>query len=388
MNKSEQLIACLEGEIAKRDARIMGLESQYQRDVYGLNNEGDPIGGDPAGGYANDNARLRAELAAIKAQEPLTVEFMQFMTAVVTGAGLLSRGKQSKGLASELSATAYKYMLGAQVSGYQQKPIGYRCWFNKEPKNIMVEWGKSLPSDMNPSATYQALYAAPVSEAKAKGVVQWPDADEIMQMAFEEGQPADDASGYCFELEEFDLFIERLMSEVARLNSPPVSAGEPVPATIGLTEYTYREALKTLREVLDPDDWMGEISMHAFIDAALSAPSHSEQVRCSYAQAAGEALIVANLGVDDSADSFEQANKKLMSLIDWNIQVATDPAVNGGFKLVPIEPQGRQQFNAAFNLCSEFGDVFVRANKSFAIAVYREMVKAAPSAGSQKEQGE
>lgn len=69
MNKSEQLIACLEGEIAKRDARIMGLESQYQRDVWGLNNEGDPIGGEPAGGYANDNARLRAELAAIKSQD-------------------------------------------------------------------------------------------------------------------------------------------------------------------------------------------------------------------------------------------------------------------------------------------------------------------------------
>ena len=68
MNKSEQLIACLEGEIAKRDARIVGLESQYQRDVCGLNNEGDPIGGDPAGWYANDNARLRSELAAIKAQ--------------------------------------------------------------------------------------------------------------------------------------------------------------------------------------------------------------------------------------------------------------------------------------------------------------------------------
>ena len=100
-------IACLEGEIAKRDetiarlepqlnraiqanydlreelaacrvavencelfrARIAELEARYQRDVYGLNNEGDPIGGDPAGGYANDNARLRSELAAIKAQD-------------------------------------------------------------------------------------------------------------------------------------------------------------------------------------------------------------------------------------------------------------------------------------------------------------------------------
>ena len=66
------------------------------------------------------------------------------------------------------------------------------------------------------------LYAAPVSEAKAQGVVQWPEADEIMQMAFEEGHPADDASGYYFELEEFDLFIDRLMSEVARLNAAPV----------------------------------------------------------------------------------------------------------------------------------------------------------------------
>ena len=68
MDRRDELIECLEGEIAKRDARIVELESKYQRDVYGLNNEGDPIGGDPAGGYANDNARLRAELSAIKAQ--------------------------------------------------------------------------------------------------------------------------------------------------------------------------------------------------------------------------------------------------------------------------------------------------------------------------------
>ena len=94
MSKAEELIACLEGEIAKRDeelaacrvavencevfrARIMGLESQYQRDVWGLNNEGDPIGGDPAGGYANDNARLRSELAAIKAQGVVMPEPMK-----------------------------------------------------------------------------------------------------------------------------------------------------------------------------------------------------------------------------------------------------------------------------------------------------------------------
>ena len=73
---------------------------------------------------------------------------------------------------------------------------------------------------------YQAEIAA--LKAQPSGVVQWPDADEIMQMAFEEGQPSEDASGYYFELEEFDLFIQRLMEEVARLNSSPVIAGEPV----------------------------------------------------------------------------------------------------------------------------------------------------------------
>ena len=36
--------------------------SRYDREVLGLNNEGDPIGGDPAGGYKNDNARLQQRL--------------------------------------------------------------------------------------------------------------------------------------------------------------------------------------------------------------------------------------------------------------------------------------------------------------------------------------
>lgn len=42
--------------------RIAQLEDRYQRDVYGLNNEGDPIGGEPAGGFANENKRLREQL--------------------------------------------------------------------------------------------------------------------------------------------------------------------------------------------------------------------------------------------------------------------------------------------------------------------------------------
>ena len=168
-------------------ARIVELESKYQRDVHGLNNEGDPIGGDPAGGYANDNARMRALFAAIKAKDTV---------GEVVGWYRLDRPYE---MTSYPSVCATWHKLGAPVA---------------------------------------PLYAAPVSEAKAQGVVQWPDADEIMQMAFEEGQPADDASGYCFELEEFDLFIERLMSEVARLNAATAAPAADAGGVLEQAMYT------------------------------------------------------------------------------------------------------------------------------------------------------
>lgn len=49
-------------------------------------------------------------------------------------------------------------------------------------------------------------------------------------------------------------------------------------------------------------------------------------------------LVCAELGVANADDSLEVAAKKLNDLIMWHVQVATDPAVNGGFVLVPVEP--------------------------------------------------
>ena len=80
-----------------------------------------------------------------------------------------------------------------------------------EIEDTLIDWG-------------QIRLELAALKAQPGGVVQWPDADEIMQMAFEEGQPSEDASGYYFELEEFDLFIQRLMEEVARLNQPARAA--------------------------------------------------------------------------------------------------------------------------------------------------------------------
>ncbi len=153
-------IACLEGEIAKRDARIVELESQYQRDVYGLNNEGDPIGGDPAGGYANDNARLRAELSAIKAQEPV--------------------GWYTEDHLDDKSATTYS-------------------------KELADRWvAKGWP--------VFPLYAAPVSEAKAQGVVMPRNIEKsFLEWASAQLQAPTQLASYMAGADE-----------VARLNATPV----------------------------------------------------------------------------------------------------------------------------------------------------------------------
>lgn len=50
-------------ENAELRAALQSERDRYFREVYGLNNEGDPIGGDPAGGYVNQIAMLREALA-------------------------------------------------------------------------------------------------------------------------------------------------------------------------------------------------------------------------------------------------------------------------------------------------------------------------------------
>ena len=39
----------------------------------------------------------------------------------------------------------------------------------------------------------------------------------------------------------------------------------------------------------------------------------------------------------NASDTYEQAKAKLDSLIGLHVDIATDPAVNGGWKLVPVE---------------------------------------------------
>ena len=67
---------------------------------------------------------------------------------------------------------------------------------------------------------------------------------------------------------------------------------------------------------------------------STSAPNAPE----GWLRAVDEALIVTHLGVASADDSYEKAKAMLDALIGLHTDVATDPAVNGGFKLVPVEP--------------------------------------------------
>ena len=64
----------------------------------------------------------------------------------------------------------------------------------------------------------------------------------------------------------------------------------------------------------------------------------AEQVPEGWIRAADEELVSAHLNVANQSDTYEDAKKKLSRLIDWHVSVAADPKVNGGYKLVPVEP--------------------------------------------------
>jgi len=55
--------------------------------------------------------------------------------------------------------------------------------------------------------------------------------------------------------------------------------------------------------------------------------------RMGWLRAVDEEMVTTGLGVANLSDSYDSAKQKLNSLINWHIDVATDPRVNGGFHL-------------------------------------------------------
>lgn len=112
--------------------------------------------------------------------------------------------------------------------------------------------------------------------------------------------------------------------------APGAQAAPSVPEGFALVNATHFLA------VLDREDWRtakNRAELRAML-AAEPAPS----VPKDWLRAIDEALVVAHIGVANESDTYEQAKAKLNNLIGFHMDVATDPAVNGGWKLVPIEP--------------------------------------------------
>lgn len=96
----------------------------------------------------------------------------------------------------------------------------------------------------------------------------------------------------------------------------------------------------------------------------------SEQ-QSGWLRAIDEALVTHHLGVADQADSYEDAKRKLGELIDWHVAVATDYRVNGGWKLLPVEPT-REMLDALY------GDKFVGTEAADEEGYWASMLDAAP----------
>ena len=106
-------------------------------------------------------------------------------------------------------------------------------------------------------------------------------------------------------------------------------------------EYAEQRSLKgkpPLDYVVVESDWPEYEPTWKAIEARMTGTQPAPGIPEGWLQAIDEALVVAHIGVANESDTYEQAKAKLDTLIGLHVDIATDPAVNGGWKLVPIEP--------------------------------------------------
>lgn len=95
--------------------------------------------------------------------------------------------------------------------------------------------------------------------------------------------------------------------------------------------------------------------------------------------ACDEEMICYHLGVANLSDSYESAKRKLRALIDLNVAIATDPAVNGGMSLqpaVPQEPNNDEVICPA--CCTQFRAIPVNVQRLLLDAGFEPPFKSAP----------
>ena len=117
---------------------------------------------------------------------------------------------------------------------------------------------------------------------------------------------------------------------------------------VDASEVTYHEQHQVCGRVITEDkppkpapnmpEGTSPIDMSQLEGVVSTEIVHSYPPPSGWLRAIDEALIVAHIGMANADDTYAQAKSKLDTLIGLHVDVATDPAVNGGWKLVPIEP--------------------------------------------------
>ncbi len=105
-------------------------------------------------------------------------------------------------------------------------------------------------------------------------------------------------------------------------------------------EYAEQRSLKgkpPLECVIVEADWPEYEPTWKAIEDRVTGAQPAPSVPEGWLRAIDETLVVAHIGVANESDTYEEAKAKLDNLIGFHVDVATDPAVNGGWKLVPIE---------------------------------------------------
>lgn len=110
---------------------------------------------------------------------------------------------------------------------------------------------------------------------------------------------------------------------------PKVQIDKHIPSGYVIRGYTEKEMLSYALEF--SFEYNKQLTQRI-----IELESKQIEMNVGWVRACDKELISLHLGVANLSDSYDSAKSKLKSLIDLHITIATDPAVNGGFSLQPV----------------------------------------------------
>lgn len=218
------------------------------------------------------------------------------MTSIHTTAELLSEIRDVQKLLDRLEAAEKERdALRAEIDALkQQDPVAQFNW-HKGKLEWLVKWDFSK-HNMKP------LYLAPGAQGECSTPISTLSGMFLSLDGYDSNQP-----GYSWRKGWNDAIRQAL------------DYSQPAPCAQGASG-DYDDSAQSVNET----------------NAVLA--SHYQHIINGWLRAIDEAMVISHLGVASADDSYEVAKEKLNRLICFHTDIATNPQVNGGFKLVPVEP--------------------------------------------------